>query len=116
MNLFDPNNYNFTDSIITRVEFDADTNDLLILIDYFQGKDDSIKLTLKLEGIKEFTFSKNSIELTNDKWTSFSIANISKVVLGEYIQIIIYPIISFMPEHDNDTPILNCICEKVFVE
>lgn len=116
MKLFDPNDYNFTDSIITKIEYDVDSDFLLILIDYFQGRDDSIKLTLKLAGIKEFTLSKYSIGLINDKWTPFSIANISKMVLGEYVQIVIYSIISFLPEYENDKPILNCICDKVFVE
>lgn len=116
MKLFDPDKYNFTDSIITKIEYDADSDELLVLIDCFQGKDDSIELRLKLKGIKELTIHKNSIGVTDDKWSALSVSNISKTVAGENIHIVIEPIISFIPGHENDAPILNCVCEKAFAE
>ena len=116
MKLFDPDSYNFTDSIITKIEYDVDSGDLLLLIDYYQGRRDSINLILRLKGIKTFTLRKSIIGRADDKWTAFTIASITKSTIGDNLQIIIYSVTSFMLGRGNDNPILNCICEEALIE
>ena len=116
MRVFECNNYNFTDSIITKMELDVDIGDLLITIDYFQGEYESVLLTLRLKKIHQFTFNKGICNIGEDKWTPFTIANISKTIIGDKVQLIFSSIMSFISGYENDPPILNCVCEEVFVE
>ena len=114
--MFDCTKYNFIDSIITKIELDVASGDLLIIIDYFKGKNNSDIITLRLKNIRQFTFNKVGCGLVEDKWTPFTIADITKSSISNKTRLTVSSTMSFLPGHENDAPILDCVCEEVNIE
>lgn len=114
--VFDEKEYNFTDSIICEIKSDTNLCDVLILIDYYQGKYESKILTIRLKNVKKFIFQRNTIELGNDVFTPITISHISQKTQNNNVELIIESILSYLPGHENDDPIIDCICENVFIE
>ncbi len=114
--VFNEEDYNFMDSIISKIEFDKNLRDFLITVDYYQGKKKSKNLIIRLKNVKDFVFHKKNIEKDNDIFTPITISHISKKVIKNYVQINIESILSFLPNHENDEPLIICNCENVFIE
>ena len=114
--VFNENNYNFTDSIIIKIEMDTNLCDFLVTVDYFQGKNESKKLTIRLKNVQKFIYHRENIEMVNDKFTPITISNISKKITKNYVQINIESILSYLPGHEDDEPLIICNCENIFIE
>ncbi|MDE6356460.1 MAG: hypothetical protein K2L67_04365 [Clostridia bacterium] len=114
MVVFDEKKFNFTDSLINKVELDSNLCDYLIVIDYYQGKYESKTLTVRLKNVKKFVFHKEYIE--KDNFTPLTIAHIAKRTIKNDTQIVIESVLSYLPGHEDDKPLIDCICENAFIE
>ncbi len=112
--MFDENNYNFLDSMITKIEWDDNLQDLLIKIDCFQGENTSKILTIRLKNVKQLIFHNSAS--SNNIITAFTVAHISKKMIHGNIQLVIESVLSYLPEHENDEPLLICTCEDIMIE
>ncbi len=46
----------------------------------------------------------------------YTLKDIIKTKKGEYMELVIEPSIKFFPEHENDDPLIYCLCEDVYIE
>lgn len=114
--IFDDHNYGFTDSVLCEIKLDYDNiRDYLIVIDHYIGKDESCMLTLRLKNVKIFNSNFSKREET-DLISILTLAHISKTKKDELVEFIVESAMTFFPEHENDEPLIHCLCEEVYIE
>lgn len=116
LEIFNEENYNFTDSIINEIKLDQNTFDFLIVVDYFLGKNKSRLITLRLKNVKSFCFYMNDTETKNDLFTPYTLANIAKKKKGKLVELIVESSLAFFSEHQNDKPLIYCLCDEIYIE
>ena len=114
--IFNENDYNFTDSIITEMKLDVQSIcDYLMVIDYFLGKKGSISLTFRLKNVQKLNLSLNKGEKLQ-LISLLTLAHISKRKRGEFVELVVESALSFLPRHKKNRPLIYCLCEEVYVE
>ena len=114
---FDERKYNFIDSIIEKICIDDNLTDFLIKINYYQGKLPSKNVVLRLKNVKSFYYNTSAKNALTDIRVILTIANISLIKSSADLQkLIIDSAYTFMPNHEDDMPLISCICEGVFMD
>lgn len=114
--LFEEDKYNFMDSIIDKIELSDNLKDYLITIDYYQGKQDSKILVLRLRNATCFVYHNENIKKRGEVVNSLTIAHISKKITDNGVEITIESALSCLPEHENDPLLIRCLCENAYIE
>lgn len=116
LEVFDENKYNFTDSILDVIKIDDQKlDDYLIVLDYFLGKDGGMPITLRLKNVKKLSVSINK-EFETYLISLLTLAHISKKEKGKFVELEIFSAMTFSSEHQNDEPLIYCLCEEVYIE
>ena len=112
---FISDNYNFTDSIIDKIELSSNLKDVVIVIDCFIGKDASSTKKITLVNVKDLTMHIERAA-NNDSITPMTIANISVKRGNANCEIVIDSVITFLENTSVIPPILKCSCEEVLID
>lgn len=107
--------YNFTDSIIDKIELSSNLKDVVIVIDCFIGKDASSTKKITLVNVKDLTMHIEQAA-NNDSITPMTIANISVKRGNANCEIVIDSVITFLENTRVIPPILKCSCEEVLID
>lgn len=114
MGIFNEEDYDFTDSLISGIKWDGATLDYTLSIDYYLGKDKNSVVTLSLKNVKELKISANLID-KKDIYTPYTLSRITKRKTGSYTELICESSLSMLPENENEPPLLYCLCDEVTV-
>lgn len=112
---FFSDNYNFTDSVIDKIELSSNLKDVVIVIDYFAGKDISSIKKITFVNVRDLTVHIEQVA-NNDSITPMTIANISVKREKDTCEIVIDSIITFLENTKVIPPILKCSCEEVWID
>ena len=116
LEIFNENDYGFTDSILCEIKLDDNNiRDYLVIVDYYLGRNENSLLTFRLKNVMELSLNLNKSKET-ELISILTLAHISKTKKGELVELKILSAMTFSPEHQNNEPLIRCLCEEVYIE